>query len=63
MMAFIDSKGMIRAQYIGDNEHFFTDGDKNIRAELDKLLGVAPKAAPKTMTKTIESNVKSTIKK
>lgn len=38
MMAFIDRKGYIRGRYIGDNE-FFQDGNKSVRAELDKLLG------------------------
>ncbi len=41
MVAFIDRKGFIRSEYIGDND-FFKDGEKNIRAELDKILGVPP---------------------
>lgn len=41
MLAFIDRKGFIRSEYIGDND-FFKDGEKNIRAELDKILGVPP---------------------
>jgi thiol-disulfide isomerase/thioredoxin len=60
MMAFIDRKGMIVSQYIG-NEDFFRDQEKNIRAELDKVLAgnmnpkpttkAAPTAATKTATK------------
>ena len=41
MLAFIDRKGMLEAQYIGDND-FFRDQDKNIRGELDKLLAERP---------------------
>lgn len=37
MLAFIDRKGMIQSQYIGDNE-FFQNPEHNIRAELDKIL-------------------------
>jgi thiol-disulfide isomerase/thioredoxin len=61
MMAFIDRKGNIVAEYIGDNE-FFRDQDKNIRGELDKILagGAAPKvpSAAKTVTKKFESTTK-----
>lgn len=54
MMAFIDRKGYIQSQYIGDND-FFRDQDKNVRADLDKVLAgnMATKAAPKTITKKI----------
>ncbi|HEY3837490.1 MAG TPA: TlpA disulfide reductase family protein [Bryobacteraceae bacterium] len=38
MMAFVDRAGMIRSQYIGNDEAFFGSQDKSIRAELDKLL-------------------------
>jgi hypothetical protein len=34
---FIDKKGMIRAQYIGDDP-FFQNEDKNTRAMIDSLL-------------------------
>lgn len=37
ILVFIDRKGMIRSQYVGD-ENFLRDQEKNIRAELDKLL-------------------------
>jgi cytochrome oxidase Cu insertion factor (SCO1/SenC/PrrC family) len=59
MMAFVDKKGNIQAQYIGDND-FFREQDKNIRAELDKVLAgnLTPKSVSKTFTKTIESKVK-----
>jgi len=50
MMAFVDKKGYIRSQYIGDND-FFREQDKNIRAELDRDLGTPAAPAVKTMTK------------
>ncbi len=37
ILVFIDKKGMIRAQYIGDAE-FLKEQDKNIRALVDSLL-------------------------
>jgi thiol-disulfide isomerase/thioredoxin len=56
MMAFVDRKGMIQSQYIGDND-FFKDQDKNMRTELDKLLAGTPLNKPaatsKPFTKTI----------
>ena len=36
-MVFIDKTGVIRAQYVGD-EKFLENEEKNIRAELDKML-------------------------
>jgi thiol-disulfide isomerase/thioredoxin len=57
-MAFVDRKGMIQSQYIGNDEQFFTNQDGNIRAELDKVLSgnMHPKpAVTKTITKTITS--------
>jgi cytochrome oxidase Cu insertion factor (SCO1/SenC/PrrC family) len=55
MLAFVDKKGNIQSQYIGDND-FFKDPDKNIRAELDKILnGTVP---AKSITKKIETTVK-----
>lgn len=45
ILVFIDKRGMIRSQYIGD-ETFLGQQEKNIRLELDKMLGpahVAPK--------------------
>lgn len=52
MMAFVDRKGMIQSQYIGDND-FFREQDKNIRAELDKVLAgtVNTKTGPKAISK------------
>jgi len=53
-MAFIDRKGMIVSQYIGNDEHFFTEQDKSVRAELDKLLAgttVEKPAVSKTAVK------------
>jgi len=45
LMAFVDRKGMIRAQYSGLDEKFFDDNqDQHIRAEAEKLL--SEKAAP-----------------
>ncbi|MDQ6699280.1 MAG: hypothetical protein M3Z36_03740 [Acidobacteriota bacterium] len=37
ILVFIDKKGMVRAQYIGDAE-FLKDQEKNIRALADSLL-------------------------
>lgn len=44
MMAFIDRKGNIYSEYIGDSD-FIAGGEKNIRAELDKILGTPTKPA------------------
>ena len=41
MLVFIDKAGMIRSQYIGD-ENFLNNQEVNIRAEIDKLLKGAP---------------------
>ena len=49
MIAFVDRKGYVHGAYIGDNE-FFTNAEKNIRADIDKILGVAP-AAKTAITK------------
>ena len=51
-MVFIDRKGVIQSQYAGENPFFADqDQDKNVRAELDKMLQAsaigARKAAPK----------------
>jgi peroxiredoxin len=48
-LVFIDKGGTIRAQFAGDDNKFFGDAqEKNIRAQIEKLLknGAAP-AAPK----------------
>jgi thiol-disulfide isomerase/thioredoxin len=39
-IAFIDKDGVIQSQFIG-NEDFFRDQDKNIRAELDRILSAS----------------------
>jgi thiol-disulfide isomerase/thioredoxin len=60
MMAFVDRKGYIQSQYIGDND-FFREQNNNIRAELDKILaGTVGAKAPvtKSITKTITSETK-----
>jgi hypothetical protein len=51
IMVFIDRKGMIQDEYIGD-ETFLRDPPHNVRAELDKILAKTPpaKTAPKTLT-------------
>ena len=49
-MAFIDRKGVIQAQYQGENP-FFQDQDKNVRAQLDKLLAASPARAMKKTAK------------
>jgi hypothetical protein len=36
-MVFIDRRGVIRAEYPGEDP-FFKDAAKNVRAELDRLL-------------------------
>jgi peroxiredoxin len=42
ILTFIDRKGMVRQQYIGD-ETYLRDPEKNVRASLDELLkGSAP---------------------
>jgi thiol-disulfide isomerase/thioredoxin len=38
VFVFIDKKGMIREQHIGDNDKFLDDQDKNIRAVVESLL-------------------------
>jgi thiol-disulfide isomerase/thioredoxin len=55
-MAFIDRKGMIQSQFIGNDESFFTEGEKNIRAELDKVLGGG--AGVKAAVSKAESKIK-----
>jgi peroxiredoxin len=37
IMVFIDRKGIIQSEYLGD-QNFLSDPPKNVRAELDKLL-------------------------
>ncbi len=43
-LVFIDRKGVIRAQYAGDDK-FFLDEEKNMRAQLELLLKEAHRAA------------------
>ena len=45
-MLFIDPRGIIRGDFNG-KDGFFGEGDKNIRAELDKLTKTAAPPAPK----------------
>jgi peroxiredoxin len=47
ILVFIDKNGMIRSQYIGD-ENFLNQQETNIRAEIDKMLKTPAKAAPKS---------------
>ncbi len=47
IMVFIDRKGMIIDEYIGDAK-FLADPPKNVRAELDKTLAHAPAKAAVT---------------
>jgi hypothetical protein len=52
-MAFIDRTGVIRAQYTGYDTEFFGDNlEKNIRAEVDKLLKEGAPGAAKATTKS-----------
>ena len=48
-MVFLDKAGIIRGDYPGEDP-FFTDPDKSVRAELDKLLK-PPAAAASTASK------------
>ena len=53
LMAFIDRTGVIRAQYTGVDTNFFGDDlEKNIRAEVDKLLNEGVPRAAKSATKS-----------
>ena len=45
-MIFIDARGIIRGDFSG-KDGFFRDGDKSIRAELDKMTKPPAKAAAK----------------
>ncbi len=45
IMVFIDRKGVVRGQYLGDDP-FFTDRDKSIRGMIEKLVK-EPAASPK----------------
>ena len=49
ILVFIDKRGTIRSQYIGD-ETFLSNQEVNIRAEIDKLLkmGTTAPATPKS---------------
>ncbi len=63
MMAFVDRKGVIQSQYIGDND-FFREQDKSIRAELDKVLAGTAAAKPATaVTKSAAKTVTTATKK
>jgi peroxiredoxin len=48
ILVFIDRRGMVRSQYVGD-ETFLSKQEVNIRAEIDKMLkvGAPAAAAPK----------------
>lgn len=46
-LVFIDKTGMIRSQYVGD-ENFLSNQEVNIRAELDKLIKASGPTARKT---------------
>ena len=50
-LVFIDKGGTIRSQFAGDDAKFFSDAqEKNIRAQIEKLLngGAAPAAKKQT---------------
>ena len=49
ILVFIDKKGHIQSQHIGDEE-FFRNQEVSIRAEIEKLLA-APAATPRTTSK------------
>jgi peroxiredoxin len=48
ILVFIDRRGMVRSQYVGDDT-FLSHQEANIRAEIDKMLkaGAPAEAAPK----------------
>jgi len=49
MMTFVDRQGNIRSQYDGNTDFMEGDKEKNIRGELDKILGLsAAKSAIRT---------------
>ncbi len=50
-MVFIDRKGKIQAQYQGQDPFFKAEEEKNIRAELDKMLKPPPPAKKKATKK------------
>ena len=52
MMSFVDRKGNIVAQYDGNTDFMEGDKEKNIRAELDKILGVPAASAAKSAART-----------
>jgi hypothetical protein len=45
-LIIIDARGIVRGDFSG-KDGFFTDADKRIRAELDKMTKSAAKAAAK----------------
>ena len=53
-LAFIDRTGMIRAQYTGSDPFMADESamDKNIRAEITKLLGDKPTTAAKPVKRS-----------
>jgi hypothetical protein len=54
ILSFVDRKGMVRQQYIGD-ETYLRDPEKNVRATLDELLR---SGAPISSAKPISSTKK-----
>lgn len=60
-MVFIDKWGRIQAQYEGQDA-FFREEEKNIRAELDKVLTAAPPAKAKAKAKAAAGKSKKTKK-
>jgi peroxiredoxin len=50
-LVFVDRQGTIRAQFSGDQPFFGDDQEKNIRQEIEKLLGSGPAAARKRAKK------------
>jgi cytochrome oxidase Cu insertion factor (SCO1/SenC/PrrC family) len=50
ILTFIDRKGMVRQQYIGD-ENYLRDPEKNVRASLDELLKGSPSMVSRAKSK------------
>ena len=54
IMVFVDRRGMIRGQYVGDDK-FFEDREKNIRSTLETLLKEPAAAQPAARKAPLQS--------
>ena len=60
IMVFIDRKGMIRYQHLGDDE-FYQHQEQNVRAHIEALLGPAPAAKKALPTVSKKESPKAVI--